>query len=124
MTFARDGDTVYGSGGGAIYETRLGSDRPARVLLGHEVGARSMAFTPDGKTLASGDASGVVRLWNLETGRELFATPPALSPIRVTAMAFAPDGQTLVIALVGAEDGPGRLRFLRAPHQITIMPTP
>ena len=32
-----------------------------------------MAFSPDGTTLAAGDSTGSVRLWNAETGRERLA---------------------------------------------------
>jgi WD40 repeat protein len=39
-----------------------------RVLSGHEAPVLSVAYSPDGRTLASGDADGVVLLWDLATG--------------------------------------------------------
>ena len=55
------------------------NENPGRV--------RSLAFSPDGKTLASGSADGRVRLWEVETGAILssFSTHDGL----VLALAFS-----------------------------------
>ena len=45
------------------------------VLEGHEAPARTLEGSPDGRTLASGDDSGSVRLWDLRTGKS-FALQP------------------------------------------------
>ncbi len=61
------------------------SENPGRV--------RSLAFSPDGTTLASGSADGRVRLWKVETGAILtsFSTHDGL----VLALAFSPNGEVL-----------------------------
>ena len=38
--------------------------RPARTFVGHEGEVRALSFAPDGATLASAGAVGVVRLWS------------------------------------------------------------
>ncbi|MFF3817441.1 WD40 repeat domain-containing protein [Streptomyces bluensis] len=84
--------------------TRLASDA-GRVLAtrlpGHDGVGSSVAYAPDGRTLASGGHDGTVRLWN--TGaRPGSAAGPLGEPLRlrtgtVGAVAFAPgDGDLLV----------------------------
>jgi WD40 repeat protein len=62
----------------------------------------SLAVSPDGKTLATGDQ--LVALWDVATGRELARWDA--HGIQVTALAFSPDGGMLVS---GAADGSVKL---------------
>lgn len=72
---------------GAI--ARLGT-----VRLRHGEVVLTVAFSPDGKTLASAGMDSVLRLWETATGRLLHALRDHTNP--VTGVAFAPDGKTLV----------------------------
>ena len=67
-----------------------------RTLKGNKDGVKSVAFSPDGQTLASGAADNTVRLWrvsDLTLLRTMRANVPWLPD--VNSVAFSPDGQTL-----------------------------
>ncbi len=65
-----------------------------QVLPGHTPKeAWSLSFSPDGRTLASGGDDHLIRLWDVQTGRETAILAGHNSS--VTSVAFAPDGQTL-----------------------------
>ena len=64
-----------------------------RTLEGHRWEVTSVAFSPDGKTLASGSTDETTRLWNVNTG-ELLKTLRAETE-EVLSVAFSPDGKTL-----------------------------
>jgi len=66
-------------------------------LRGHKNRVESVAFSPDGSTLASGSDDGTLRLWDVSTGKPL--GEPLRGPVGsfgyVECVAFSPDGKTL-----------------------------
>lgn len=63
------------------------------TLSGHAARVTSVAFAPDGKTLASGSMDETVKLWDVGTGRELSTLKGHTDPVK--SVAFSPDGKTL-----------------------------
>ena len=78
---------------GNVYLWDAANGRLIRVLRGHDGVVNRIAFSLDGRTLASASADRIVKLWETATGREirLFRGHTA----GVTGIAFNPDGQSL-----------------------------
>ncbi len=66
--------------------------RLARTLTGHTGGVRSVVFSPDGTTLASGSRDNTIRLWNANTGTPIRTLTEHTEP--VNSVAFSPDSNT------------------------------
>ena len=68
-------------------------DVSIRTLKGHSERVTSVAFSPDGQTIASGSDDNTIKLWNSQDGR-LIRTLKGHTEL-VTSVAFSPDGQTI-----------------------------
>jgi WD40 repeat protein len=82
------------------------------TLAGHKQAIWSVAFTPDGKTLATSSSDGTLRLWNVKSRRELLSIEEPGT--NLSNLRFSPDGNFLV---GGAPlfASPGELRIIHAP---------
>lgn len=62
----------------------------------HQSGITSLAFAPDGSVLASGNRTGVVNLWDVQTSARLAVLREHESAHAVLALSWSPDGAALV----------------------------
>src|SRR5262249_14408818 len=102
--------------------------RELRRLKGHAEMVESVAFSPDGKRLASGSWDGDIRLWDPATGEELrvikghgASVSAVLFLAGGTTLASGGSGQTIRLGDVvcgkwlGRLTGPGRRQWLSWP---------
>src|SRR5436305_289207 len=81
---------------GAILTLSCGTWRQPRngaTLKGHSDNARSVAYSPGGKTLATPSFDQTIKLWDVTTGQE--KTTLKGHTVGVYSVAFSPDGETL-----------------------------
>jgi hypothetical protein len=89
-------------------------------LTGHTGAVASVAFSPDGHTLASGSGDHTVQLWNVSDPAHPTLGPPLTGHSdTVGAVAFSPDGRTLAS---GSFDQTVRLWNVSDPAHPTLGP--
>lgn len=94
--FSPDGRFLLSRGGGTGPYVVDVSTGKAVFALDHSVdGFSSVAFSPDGRTLATGCGSGEAELWALDTGKRIVGFQGLSYVFDVT---FSPDGQTIAAA--------------------------
>ena len=96
------------------------SGRDPLDMGSHGSGVIALAFSADGAVLASGDAKGVVTLWETSSGRELasWAASEPGNPVR--SLAPSPDGKLL--ATVGWIEAEARLWDVPSGHPRGAVP--
>jgi WD40 repeat protein/tRNA A-37 threonylcarbamoyl transferase component Bud32 len=72
----------------------------------HSTGVRAIAVAPGGKTIASGDGSGMIRVWNISNGIDRFAPLYDGQPAAVRSITWSPDGRSIAS---GSDDSTARL---------------
>jgi WD40 repeat protein len=90
LTLSPDGRLLAVAAGHAVrlWDTATGAERG--TLKGHTRMVTAVAFTPDGRLLASASTDGQVKLWDVAAAKERAGFDWQVGP--VTALALAPDG--------------------------------
>jgi WD40 repeat protein len=93
-SFASGGIAPRGGSGVRVWDARTGKPRTGFV----EESVNRVAFSGDGRRLASADLHGTVRVWEVGSGQEALTLP--WSKKAVTCLAWSPDSRRLAVASI------------------------
>ncbi|MFL5244097.1 MAG: WD40 repeat domain-containing protein [Gemmataceae bacterium] len=103
LTYSHDGTHLAVAGGEpaksgevrlyAVPPNGLPSPQAEKLLSGHKDVIFGLAFSPDGKTLASSGYDRLIKLWDVATGKEIMTLKDHSDT--VYGLAFSPDGKML-----------------------------
>ncbi|WP_243717327.1 protein kinase [Actinomadura sp. KC345] len=95
VAFSPDGRTLAVTDDDAAQLWDVGTRRPAgRPFAGHTDSVYSLAFSLDGKLLATGSSDGTIRLWEVATHTPI-GHPLTGHHQNIDSVAFSPDGKIL-----------------------------
>jgi WD40 repeat protein len=117
LAYSLDGSTLAAASGRAVTLWDVASGKARAVLKGHVRLVNAVAYTPDGRTLASAGNDGRLRLWDAGSGKERANFDWQVGP--VYAVAFAPDAMRARGRRRGRhrQRGPGAARTGAAPFE-------
>jgi len=96
VSYSPDGSrlaTAGADGVAKVWDSETGEE--LLVLAGHTAGLHSLAYSPDGRYIATSSDSPdtTVKVWDAQTGTELYSFGP--NPGRAWGLAFSPDSNQL-----------------------------
>jgi WD40 repeat protein len=101
VAVSADGQWALSAQGVYIHVWDLETRKEVALLVGHEEkGVLCACFSPDGALIASGGRDQTLRLWDRKTGKELRSITGQEGEVK--AVAFSPDGRSLLAAGGGA----------------------
>jgi WD40 repeat protein/tRNA A-37 threonylcarbamoyl transferase component Bud32 len=82
---------------GEVRVWNVANGQLVHTLQGHKVPVKTVAYAPDGLTLADGSEDRTVTVWDTQTGKTLRTLA---QPANVQSVTFSPDGTRLACALL------------------------
>ncbi len=101
-----DDKVVTGGDGGDIWLWDLGTMQVVHKFVGHSSGIkrRCLVWSQDGKALLSGSWDGSIRLWDVDSGKEIAHMDPGYG--RVVSLALSLDGKYAMSSYLSGPDQP------------------
>lgn len=97
-----------------------GTGRLIRALGGHSNHVQCLAFSPDGRTLATGADDRVVKLWNVASGGEIRTLTG--HTVEILDVAFSPNGRVLASGAVRGSTSEVKLWDVTTGKEIRSLP--
>ena len=112
--YGRLGGMVTASDDGTVKIWNASTGKELLTLTGHTGNVYGVAFSPDGKTIASASGDKTAKVWDTQTGKQYLTLH---APYGLTSVAFSPDGSQLAVA---SRDGIARIYLLRIEELIAL----
>jgi WD40 repeat protein len=95
MAFARDGKHFCSTTGKEIIVWDLVKREQVAMLKGHTSAIRTVAFSPDGKLIATASEDAVLKFWDATTYKQQLSTKVKID--KLLCLGFSPDSSMVVV---------------------------